>query len=119
LYTAARNRITDWYRKKRLRTVPVEDMEKYGIEDLIDDAGLHPEHSYDRNLIIEALIESLEALPEEQRTVFILQELEGKTFKEIAEMSGESINTLISRKRYAVLSLRKQLREIKSMLDEK
>ena len=119
LYTAARNRITDWYRKKRLRTVPVEDMEKYGIEDLIDDAGLHPEHSYDRNLIIEALIESLEALPEEQRTVFILQELEGKTFKEIAEMTGESINTLISRKRYAVLSLRKQLREIKSMLDEK
>jgi RNA polymerase sigma factor (sigma-70 family) len=119
LYTAARNRIIDWYRKKRLRTLPLEDMEKYGIEDLIDDAGLHPERSYYRNLISEALIESIEALPEEQRMVFVLQELEGMTFKEIAEMTGESINTLISRKRYAVLYLRKQLQEIKTMLDEK
>ena len=119
LYTAARNRIIDWYRKKRLRTLPLEDMEQYGIEDLIADAGLHPEQSYYRNLIAEALIESIEALPEEQRTVFILQELEGMTFREIAEMTGESINTLIARKRYAVHYLRKQLKEIKCMLDEK
>ena len=119
LYTAARNRIIDWYRKKRLRTVALEDMEKYGIEDLIADSGLHPEQSYYKNLIAEALIESVEALPEEQRMVFVLQELEGMTFKEISEMTGESINTLISRKRYAVLYLRKQLQEIKSMLDEK
>ena len=119
LYTAARNRIIDWYRKKRLRTVPLDDMEKYGIEDLIADSGLHPEQSYYRNVITEALIESVEALPEEQRMVFVLQELEGMTFKEIAETTGESINTLISRKRYAVLYLRKQLQEIKSMLDEK
>jgi RNA polymerase sigma factor (sigma-70 family) len=119
LYTAARNRIIDWYRKKRLQTVPLEDMEKYGIEALLADAGLHPEQSYYRNLIAEALIESVEALPEEQRMVFVLQELEGMTFKEIAGMTGESINTLISRKRYAVLYLRKQLQEIKTMLDEK
>jgi RNA polymerase sigma factor (sigma-70 family) len=119
LYTAARNSIIDWYRKKRLRTVPLEDMEKYGIEDLLADAGLHPEQSYYRNLIAEALIESVEALPEEQRMVFLWQELEGMTFKEIAEMTGESINTLISRKRYAIQFLRKQLQEIKSMLDEK
>ena len=119
LYTAARNRIIDWYRKKRLRTVALDDMEKYGIEDLIADSGLHPEQSYYKNLIAEALIESVEALPEEQRMVFVLQELEGMTFKEISEMTGESINTLISRKRYAVLYLRKQLQEIKTMLDEK
>ena len=119
LYTAARNRIIDWYRKKRLRTFPIEDMEKYGIEDLIADSGLHPEQAYYRKLITEALIESVEALPEEQRMVFVLQELEGMTFKEIAQITGESINTLISRKRYAVLYLRKQLQEIKSMLDEK
>lgn len=118
LYTAARNRIIDWYRKKRLPTLPLEDMEKYGIDDLIADSGLHPERSYYRNLIAEALIESIEALPEEQRTVFILQELEGMTFKEIVKMTGESINTLISRKRYAVHYLRKQLQEIKTMLDE-
>ena len=119
LYTAAHNRIIDWYRKKRLRTLPIEDMEKYGIEDLIADSGLHPEQAYYRKLITEALIESVEALPEEQRMVFVLQELEGMTFKEIAQITGESINTLISRKRYAVLYLRKQLQEIKSMLDEK
>ena len=119
LYTAARNKIIDWYRKKRLRTLPLEDMEKYGIEDLISDSGLHPEQSYYRNLITEALAESIEALPAEQRMVFILQELEGMTFKDIAEMTGDSMNTLISRKRYAVQYLRKQLYEIKTMLDEK
>jgi RNA polymerase sigma factor (sigma-70 family) len=118
-YVAARNRIIDWYRKKRPPTFPLEDMEQYGIEDLIADCGLQPEQSYDRNLIAEALIESVEALPDEQRMVFIRQELEGMTFREIAEMTGESINTLISRKRYAVQYLRKQLQEIRSMLDEK
>ena len=119
LYTAARNRIIDWYRKRRLRTVSMEDMEQYGLDDLIADSGLHPERSYYRNMVAEALIESIEALPEEQRMVFVAQELEGMTFKEIAEITGESINTLISRKRYAVHYLRKQLQEIKTMLDEK
>ena len=119
LYTAARNRVIDWYRKRRLRTVSMEDMEQYGLDDLIADSGLHPERSYYRNMVAEALIESIEALPEEQRMVFVAQELEGMTFKEIAEITGESINTLISRKRYAVHYLRKQLQEIKTMLDEK
>jgi RNA polymerase sigma factor (sigma-70 family) len=119
LYTAARNKIIDWYRKKRLPTYSWTEIEKYSIEDLIDDSGLHPEKSYDRNLITEALLEGIEALPEEQRMVFIWQEFEGMTFKEIAAMTGESINTLISRKRYAVQNLRKRLQEIKSMLDEK
>ena len=117
LYVAARNRIIDWYRKKRLHTCPLEDIEKYSTKDLIADCGLHPEKTYYRNLIAEALAESVEALPEEQRMVFVLQELEGMTFKEIAEMTGVSINTFISRKRYAVQYLRKQLKEIKSILD--
>jgi RNA polymerase sigma factor (sigma-70 family) len=118
LYTAARNRIIDWYRKKRLRTLSLEDIEQYGIEDLIADCGLHPEKSYYRNLITEALSESIEALPEAQRLVFVLQEMEGMTFKEIAEMIGEPINTLISRKRYAVQHLRRQLQDMKTILDE-
>ena len=95
----------------------LEDIEKYSTKDLIADCGLHPEKTYYRNLIAEALAESVEALPEEQRMVFVLQELEGMTFKEIAEMTGVSINTFISRKRYAVQYLRKQLKEIKSILD--
>jgi RNA polymerase sigma factor (sigma-70 family) len=119
LYTAARNRIVDWYRKKRLQTYSLAEIEKYSIQDLIADCGLHPEKSYYRNLIAEALVESVEALPEEQRMVFVWQEMEGLTFKEIAKMTGEPINTLISRKRYAVQHLRRQLQEIKSMLDEK
>jgi RNA polymerase sigma factor (sigma-70 family) len=119
LYTAARNGIIDWYRKKRLQTCSLEEMEKYSMEELIADCGLHPEKSYYNNLIAEALAESVEALPEEQRMVFVWQELEGMTFKEIAEMTGESINTLISRKRYAIQYLRKQLKEIKSIMDEK
>jgi RNA polymerase sigma factor (sigma-70 family) len=118
LYTAVRNKIIDWYRKKRLPTFSLEDMENCGIEDLLTDCGLHPEKSYYRNLIAEALVESVEALPEEQRTVFVLQEMEGMTFKEIAEMIGVPINTLISRKRYAVQHLRNQLQEIKAILDE-
>lgn len=118
LYTAARNRVIDWYRKKRLPTFPLEDMEKYGIEDLLADCGLHPEKAYYKNLITVALAESIEALPDAQRMVFVSQELEGMTFKEIAEMTGEPINTLISRKRYAVQHLRKQLQEMKTLLDE-
>jgi RNA polymerase sigma factor (sigma-70 family) len=118
LYVAARNKIIDWYRKKRPQTLPLEEMGKDSLDALIADSGLHPEKSYQQNLIAEALAESIESLPEEQRMVFVLQELEGKTFKEIAEMTGESINTLISRKRYAIQHLRKQLQEIKSIVDE-
>ncbi len=119
LYTAARNRIIDWYRKKRLTTYPLEDIEKYGIDEMIADSGLQPEQEYEKNLIIETIAENLEVLPAEQRRVFILQELEGMTFKEIAEITGEPVNTLISRKRYAVQFLRKQLHELISMPDKK
>jgi RNA polymerase sigma factor (sigma-70 family) len=119
LYVAARNKVIDWYRKKRLPTYSLEEMEKYSIEALIDDCGLHPEKAYDQKMIAEALAEGVEALPEEQRMVFIWQEVEGMTFKEIAEMTGEPINTLISRKRYALQHLRRQLQEIKSIMDEK
>jgi RNA polymerase sigma factor (sigma-70 family) len=118
LYTAARNGIIDWYRKKRPQTYSVEEIEKYSIEDLIADCGFHPEKSYYRNLIAEALAVSVESLPEEQRMVFVLQEMEGMTFKEIAEMTGRSINTLIARKRYAVRHLRRQLQKMKTILDE-
>ncbi|HMD13585.1 MAG TPA: sigma factor-like helix-turn-helix DNA-binding protein, partial [Bacteroidota bacterium] len=67
---------------------------------------------YARSVFWTALAEALEDLPEEQRQVFVMHELEGKTFKEIAETTGENLNTLLSRKRYAVLFLREQLTEI-------
>lgn len=118
LYTVARNRITDWYRKKRLPYVPMEIIENKSIDDLVSDAGFHPEKVFLRNLLAEAILESVDMLPEEQRTVFLMQEVEGMTFKEISEITGDSINTLISRKRYAVLFLRKQLKEIKQIMDE-
>jgi RNA polymerase sigma factor (sigma-70 family) len=119
LYIVARNKIIDWHRKKGPQTYPLEDLEKYSLEALIADSGLHPEKSYYQNLIAEALAESIESVPEEQGTVFVWQELEGMTFKEIAEMTGESINTLISRKRYAMQHLKKQSQELKSIVDEK
>jgi RNA polymerase sigma factor (sigma-70 family) len=118
LYAAVRNRIVDYYRKKRRATVSLDREEFLSMRDLLADGGFHPESLYYRKLITEAIIKGVETLPEEQRDVVVMQELEGLTFREIAESTGESINTLISRKRYAMASLRKKLADIKPMLEE-
>jgi RNA polymerase sigma factor (sigma-70 family) len=118
LYAVARNRIIDHYRKKRPETTSVNHEDEFSLNRILDDSGLHPESLFYRNLVMEAVTECIEDLPEEQREVFVMQEIEGMTFREIAEMTGESINTLISRKRYAVAFMRKQLKEIQPMLDE-
>jgi RNA polymerase sigma factor (sigma-70 family) len=76
------------------------------------DAG--PEAAYARNVLLEELEDALEELPEEQREVFIAHELEGRSFKELDAETGLSVNTLLSRKRYAVLHLRRRLQAIKS-----
>ncbi len=115
LYRVARNRITDLFRSQRPESLndPVSD--DSGSETLLDllpseDAG--PDAIYARNLIFEALDEALAELPEEQREVFIAHEFGGKSFQEIAKKTGTRVNTLLSRKRYAVLHLRRRLLEI-------
>ncbi|MBX9853749.1 MAG: sigma-70 family RNA polymerase sigma factor [Cytophagaceae bacterium] len=115
LFKVARNKITDKYRKQK-----PESYEKYVSEDSegenyflqrFFDPKNNPEDEYFRSVIWDALIEALEELPEEQKEVFVLHEIEEKDFKEISEIIGVSVNTLLSRKRYAVLYLRKRLNE--------
>jgi RNA polymerase sigma factor (sigma-70 family) len=107
LYRVARNRIVDFFRKKR-----PEHFEDDGIEDLLPSAGAGPEEAYARSLLWEELEQALAELPDEQRAVFIAHEIEGRSFKELAAQTGVSVNTLLSRKRYAVLHLRERLKEI-------
>jgi RNA polymerase sigma factor (sigma-70 family) len=113
LYRVARNKIIDRYRKHK-----PESLEDYTYEDGDGDLGLkeiflvdsyNPEIEYLKNIFWEQLHEGLEELPAEQRDIFILNELEGRTFAEIAEETGENIKTLISRKGYAVKHLRNHL----------
>jgi len=107
LFRAARNRIIDFFRKKR----PVQ-FEDEGVEDLLPSAGAGPEEEYLRSLLWDELEQALAELPEEQRAVFIAHEIEGRSFKELAAETGVSVNTLLSRKRYAVLHLRERLKDI-------
>ena len=140
LFRVARNRITDLFRKKRTESVrdtavAEEDGEVLRLEDLLPSPDAGPEALYARNVLLEeledllpsglagpdeeyaraALMETLEQaiaeLPPDQREVFIGHELEGRSFKEMAAATGVSINTLLSRKRYAVLRLRERLRQ--------
>lgn len=114
LFRVARNRITDWFRKKKPQSFGDIKVEHQGgellqIEDLLPSPEAGPEAVYFRNLLLEELELALEELPDEQREVFIGHELEGRSFKEMAEESGISVNTMLSRKRYAVLHLRERL----------
>ncbi len=114
LFRVARNRITDLFRKKKPETfsdaaVEGEDGEVLQIEDLLPSPDAGPEALYARNVLLDALALAIEELPEEQRAVFVAHELEGRSFKEMAAETGVSVNTLLSRKRYAVLHLRRRL----------
>ena len=118
LFRVARNRITDLFRKKNreaLRSDPTamaEDREVLQLEELLPSPDAGPEALYARNVLLEELEAALEELPEEQREVFIAHELMGLSFKEIAAESGVNVNTLLSRKHYAVLYLRERLQAI-------
>ncbi len=117
LFTVARNRITDLFRKKRPETFSelageAEDDESLSFEDLLPSPDAGPEALYARNALLEELAHALAELPEEQRAVFVAHELEGRSFKEIAAATGVNVNTLLARKRYAVLHLRERLQEI-------
>jgi RNA polymerase sigma factor (sigma-70 family) len=117
LFRVARNRITDLFRKRRPETfsdaaVEDEDGGQLRIEDLLPSPDAGPEALYARGLLLDELECALDELPDEQRDVFIAHELEGRSFKELSEESGINVNTLLSRKRYAVLHLRERLRRI-------
>ncbi|HEY4049956.1 MAG TPA: sigma-70 family RNA polymerase sigma factor [Acidobacteriaceae bacterium] len=117
LFRVARNRIIDLFRKKKSKSLndPVaarEEDDELSLEDLLvsEDAG--PEEAFARGVLLEALDDALEELPPEQRDVFIAHEFEGRSFKELAEETGIGMNTLLARKRYAVLHLRRRLQAI-------
>jgi RNA polymerase sigma factor (sigma-70 family) len=117
LFRVARNRITDLFRKKRPenftdRAARDEDGELQRIEDLLPSPDAGPEALYVRSVLLEELEFALGELPAEQREVFVAHELEGRSFKELSAESGVSVNTLLSRKRYAVLHLRQRLQNI-------
>jgi len=117
LFRVARNRITDLWRKKRPErfseaAIENEDGEEPRLEDLLPSPEAGPEAMYVRGLLLDELALALEELPREQREVFVAHELEGWSFKELAAESGVSVNTLLARKRYAVLHLRERLQDI-------
>jgi RNA polymerase sigma factor (sigma-70 family) len=117
LFRVARNRITDLFRKKKPEpfsqaTVEDDDGDLLRIEDLLPSPDAGPEALYARNLLLDELEFALDELPDEQREVFVAHELEGRSFKELSAESGVNVNTLLSRKRYAVLHLRERLQSI-------
>ena len=120
LFTVARNKITDRFRKHKPESLEKQQIRKSGddegemlnISDIIPDKSDSPEMLMLRSAIMDELEIALEELPAEQREVFVLHELENKSFKEISELTGEQVNTLLSRKRYAVIYLRKQLQDM-------
>ena len=117
LFRVARNRITDLFRKKKPVSfsdaeVAGEDDELLRFEDLLPSPDEGPEALYARNVLLDALELAVDELPVEQREVFVAHELEGRSFKEIAAQTGVGVNTLLSRKRYAVLNLRERLQSI-------
>jgi len=119
LYRTARNKVSDFYRK-RARTIEGShsavqsgDMEEGPfLENLLKDPELHSASLLEQSQLQDQLESAIESLPELQREVFIWHEIEGLSFKDIAELTGDSQNTLLSRKRYAVLALRKKLKEL-------
>jgi len=122
LFTVARNKITDRYRKHKLPLADdvfgtsETDEEGFDWREMLLAADTNPETEYLRNLFWEELQVALQELPAEQRDVFVMNEIDGIAFKDIAEQTGVSVATLISRKRYAVLHLREKLQVLKDEL---
>jgi RNA polymerase sigma factor (sigma-70 family) len=120
LFSVARNKIIDRYRRDASRPkrtdfgvqTGTDDDAPLTLQDILPDLGNTPEDSYLRDVIWEAIMDAVDELPAEQRQIFILNEIQERGFREISEETGVSINTLLSRKRYAILSLRKKLQRL-------
>lgn len=120
LFSVARNKIIDRYRRDAVRPKRAnltqqgtqEEESTLSIQDILPDLGNTPEDAYLREMIWEEIMEALDDLPPEQRDVFVRNEIEEKSFRELAEEQNVSINTLLSRKRYAILALRKRLQKL-------
>jgi RNA polymerase sigma factor (sigma-70 family) len=117
LFRVAKNRIVDRFRGRKLESLTAPE---YGeaddvpmsLEDLLPSPDSGPEAAYARSVLLDEIEEALEEMPEEQRSVFIAHEWEGLSFKELSAETGVSVNTLLSRKHYAVLHLRRRLQSI-------
>ena len=115
LFRVARNRIIDRFRKNKEESLPEmsgEGDEEFWLDEVLPSPDAGPEAAYARTVLMEELTAALDELPEEQRTVFIAHELDGRSFKELAVVSGVGVNTLLARKRYAVMHLRARLQLI-------
>jgi len=117
LFAVTRNKITDWFRKKKETpfsdfTREIEGEEVLFLPELLSDKNLEADTPMAKKIMSEAITEAISELPDDQRQVFLQHELEGKSFKEMSEETGVGVNTLLSRKRYAVLFLRERLAEL-------
>jgi RNA polymerase sigma factor (sigma-70 family) len=118
LFRVARNRITDLFRRRKREALPREaiDLSRHGevlsLEEWLPSPDAGPEAAYARSVLLKELDDALEELPEEQREVFIAHELMGYSFKALADKTGVNVNTLLSRKRYAIRHLRERLQAI-------
>jgi len=121
LYRVARNRITDLFRRRKAGSLSEvaagEDGEGMTLEDLLPSRDAGPDAMYARRVLLDALDGALDELPEAQREVFVMHEVMGLSFKEIAEQTGVGVNTLLSRKRYAVLELRARLQDLQEDIE--
>jgi RNA polymerase sigma factor (sigma-70 family) len=123
LFHVARHRIVDRFRKKKEEPLgelgdPDDDSRELRLDLALPAADAGPEAAYARSVLLEALQQALDELPENQREVFVAHELEGTSFKEMAQRSGVAVNTLLSRKRYAVLYLRTRLQAVYDELED-
>lgn len=120
LFRVARNRIIDRFRKKKEEFLPEigeASEEEHWLDEVLPSPDAGPEAAYAGRVLLEELYAALDELPRAQRDVFIAHEMEGRSFKELSAETGVGVNTLLARKRYALMHLRERLREIYEEFD--